>query len=51
MKIIITEEQLNELMSLENYDAVTFISNKLIDELNKLFKLLVDNDGKIISDD
>lgn len=51
MKIIITEEQLNELMSLENYDAITFISNKLIDELNKLFKLLVDNDGKIISDD
>lgn len=51
MKIIITEEQLNELMSLENYDAVTFISNKLIGLLNKFVKLLVDNDGKIISDD
>lgn len=51
MKIIITEEQLNELMSLENYDAVTFISNNLIDELNRLFKLLVDDNGKINSDD
>jgi hypothetical protein len=36
MKIIITERQLNELMSLENYDAKTFISNKLIDTLTKI---------------
>jgi len=36
MKIIITERQLNELMSLDNYDAKTFISNKLIEFLNKL---------------
>jgi hypothetical protein len=36
MKIIITERQLNELMSLENYDAKTFISNKLIDALTKI---------------
>lgn len=54
MKIIITErqlKQLNELMSFDNYDAVTFISNKLIGELDKLLKLLVDDKGKFIYDD
>ena len=48
MKIIITEEQLNELMSLENYDAVTFISNKLIDKLKKLSKIVIDEEGRIL---
>jgi hypothetical protein len=51
MKIIITERQLNELMSLDNYDAKTFISNKLIEFLNKLLNLLVVDDGTISSDD
>jgi hypothetical protein len=51
MKIIITERQLNELMSLGNYDAVRFITNNLINELDKLLKLLVDDKGKFIYDD
>ena len=53
MKIIITErqlKQLNELMSLENYDAVTFISNNLIDELERLSKIVFDEDGNISRD-
>lgn len=50
MKIIITERQLNELMSLENYDAVTFISNKLIGELERLSKISMDDNGKVRSD-
>jgi hypothetical protein len=35
MKIIITERQLNELMSLDNYDAKTFISNRVIGTLKE----------------
>jgi hypothetical protein len=50
MKIIITERQLNELMSLENYDAVTFISNNLINELDGLSKIVFDDNGKVRSD-
>jgi hypothetical protein len=50
MKIIISERQLNELMSLENYDAVTSISNKLIGELNNLTKVAMDDNGKVRSD-
>lgn len=49
MKIIITEEQLNELMSLENYDAVTFISNKLIDELNNLIATQIPQEKELIN--
>ena len=53
MKIIITErqlKQLNELMSFDNYDAVTFISNKLIGELERLSKISMDDNGKVRSD-
>ncbi len=49
MKIIITEEQLNELMSLENYDTVTFISNKLIDELNNLIATQIPQEKELIN--
>jgi hypothetical protein len=35
MRIIITERQLNELMSLDNYDAKTFISNRVIGTLKE----------------
>jgi len=49
MKIIITERQLNELMSLENYDAVTFISNKLIDELNNLIATQIPQEKELIN--
>lgn len=49
MKIIITEEQLNELMSLENYDAVTYISNKLIDELNNLIATQIPQEKELIN--
>ena len=49
MKIIITEEQLNELMSLENYDAATFISNKLIDELNNLIATQIPQEKELIN--
>lgn len=48
MKIIITERQLNELMSFDNYDAVTFVSKKLYYELNILSKLVWDDNGKLI---
>jgi hypothetical protein len=51
MKHLKTFGQLNELKSLDSYDANTFISNKLIEFLNKLLKLLVADDGTIISDD
>lgn len=50
MKIIITERQLNELMSLENYDVVTSISNNLINELNRLAKVAPYDYGKVSSD-
>jgi hypothetical protein len=36
-------------MSLGNYDAVTFISNKLIGELNKLTEVVIDEEGRLIS--
>jgi hypothetical protein len=49
MKIIITERQLNELMSLENYDAVTFISNKLIGELNNLIAQQIPQEKELIN--
>jgi hypothetical protein len=49
MKIIITERQLNELMSLENYDAKTFISNRVIDTLKKLIKKDIDNEGRALN--
>lgn len=51
MKHLKTFGQLNELKSLERYDANTFISNKLIGFLNKLSKFLVADDGTFISDD
>ena len=44
MKHLKTFRQLNELKSLDSYDANTFISNKLIEFLNKLLKLLVADD-------
>ena len=52
MKIIITErqlKQLNELMSFDNYDAVTFISNKLIGELNNLIATQVPQEKELIN--
>jgi len=49
MKIIITERQLNELMSLDNYDAKTFISTRVIDVLKKLIKKEIDNEGRALN--
>lgn len=49
MKYLKTFLQINELKSLDSYDPVAFVSNKLISALKRLTELQIDEEGRAIN--